>query len=448
MPTVRLREVLPEARPRGGPLDVDHVTDRSGDVREGSVFAAVRGVRADGLNFAGEAVGRGASCVLTDRPLADGLPQCLVPDVREAFGRLVHAVAGRPGERIRVFGVTGTDGKTTACWLLRQILRSSGRRVALSSTVEVCDGRSPRDAVLTTPGPTELARWLSRSVAAGATDAVVEVSSHALDQRRLAGLRLSAAAVTNVRRDHLDYHGTAERYAAAKARIADRLVEGGTLVLGPGSEAVVPHLPSGMTRVDAVPRDGDLPGRHNAENLAVAAAMAASVGVRAPEVPLSLPPGRMERIAARPLVLVDYAHTPAAVAAAVSATLAMTVGRTTVVCGAGGDRDAGKRPLIGEALSAADRIVLTSDNPRSEEPAAIAQAIARGIPAGQADIWTVLDRRTAIFEAIAGAGPEDAVLILGKGHETTQTAGGRSVPFDDREVAWNAIERAPKAASC
>ena len=442
---------------------VEAVTDDSRVVQPGTLFVAIRGRTHDGAAFLADVAIRGAVVAVIDAATAvpAGLPAVRVAEPREAFGRLCQAWAGHPSRAMRTVGVTGTDGKTSTCWMLRTLLQAGGLKVGLSSTVENDDGQSRVSADFTTPPADRLAAQLDAMRRAGCDVAIIELSSQGLDQRRAAGVRLAAAGWTNFGRDHLDDHGCDDAYFAAKARIAGLLDAATPLVVGDDFPAERLHAWANVERQPveikqatvsalSVPT-GDCPAALRSQpfrrNAAVAVALARQLGVDDAAIErglsrLTLPPGRLERFAvatdATPTtVCVDYAHTPAALAAVVDAVRSerreeSAGGRLVVVTGAGGDRDRAKRPLMGAAIAAADRVVLTSDNPRSECPAAIAAQIAEGLHATPHRF--VADRRAAIAEAVADAGPGGFVLVAGKGHETTQTMGDEAHPLSDRAI--------------
>lgn len=467
-------------------MEVKSVCEHSAKVVEGDLFIARTGTRFDGNEFAADAVSRGATGVLCSRPIPSiDVPQCVVPCVAEAFALICHALHGYPAARLPIVGVTGTDGKTTTCWLLRSILSQANgsgpmRAVALSGTIDIDDGIMPRPAAMTTPGPMEIAEWLGRAKSNGVAAAVMELSSHALDQKRAAGLKLDAAVVTNLGRDHLDYHPTEEAYFAAKTAIVDLVRPGGRVVLSPSAaDFVLSHSllddkqvvvcgdhdaatasceilrQSGgglelRLRIGNVCIDVHSPllGRHNAENILAAVVAATHLGaspemIRHGVASVDVVPGRMEAVDASDLpfgVYVDYAHTPKAIETVVRTAQEISTGRVIAVCGAGGNRDVGKRPLMGAALAGADIVILTSDNPRDEDPASICEQIAAGIR-GQSTVETIIDRQVAIDRAVALASDGDVVLVLGKGHEGTQRIGDDVIPFDDRIACADAIER-------
>lgn len=406
---------------------------------------------------------------------------------RDWVGEVAARFHRRPGERLAAIGVTGTNGKTTVTWLLRQLLHSAGMRCGLVGTVTVDDGTKPCPASLTTPGAIELQGTLARMVDAGCRAAAIEVSSHALDQGRVAGIPFTAGVFTNLSGDHLDYHGSMEAYAAAKRRLFEQLPAGSTAIVNAGDAAsagmigaargprirfAVSDVPttsdteiaafvSGMSphgvelRVRSPWGEGEtrlpLVGRHNAEN-AIAAMAAAMVvlGDAAFDAVLeglgsvTPPPGRFEPVpGGQCTVLVDYAHTDDALRRALTALRPLVpAGRRLVaVFGCGGDRDRGKRPRMAEAAcEIADRVVVTSDNPRTEAPEAIIAEILTGVPSGTtARVTTCPDRAAAITEAIAEADEGDIVLIAGKGHEDYQIIGRERRAFDDRRVAAEAV---------
>ena len=475
---MNLGELLPEAELTAD-ADVVRITERHDRVRPGSLFSAIGGRRTDGSRFAAAAVERGAAAILTGHRLPVDAPQAIVSDVRAAHGLACQRLAGDPSHAMAVVGITGTDGKTTTGFFLQQILSAAGAesaepiRCGLIGTVGIYDGRSARPSRYTTPPAEELATTLAAMRTAGCTHAVLELSSQGLEQRRAEGIRLAAAVWTNFARDHLDHHGHEAAYWEAKARIASLLVPGGPLLVGggvphrdrlseradcrliaacgqPADDAWAEMSPTDQRSVqtlrigeDTVRTSMRFAERHDLTNATMAAAAAAALGIGVDRVAESLaglvrPPGRMQALAGlreRHAILVDYAHTPAAVRTVLDA--AAEQGRPlTVVIGAGGDRDAGKRSEMGAACRGADRVVVTSDNPRSEDPAAIADALAAGVPSDRCE--RDLDRASAIRRAIEGLGGGGTVLIAGKGHEATQTVGGRTVPFDDRLAAIDA----------
>jgi UDP-N-acetylmuramoyl-L-alanyl-D-glutamate--2,6-diaminopimelate ligase len=377
---------------------------------------------------------------------------------------------GSPAKHLRVVGVTGTNGKTTTVNILRALLDHPGGSTASIGTLGVLTGRTgdvvPGGLGLTTPGPDELQRVLRTLVDRGVTTVVMEVSSHALDQRRIHGIDLDAAIFTNLTRDHLDYHKTMESYFATKARLISYLKPSGITITN-ADDVVWERLPatprrftyglhggdvratditytnsgsSWILRYAANAAQVDLPliGDFNVSNAVAAAATALALGRPFSEVVAGLSvipqvPGRLEMLASSPTVLRDYAHTPDALQRALGAIRPFARGRIIAVFGAGGDRDSGKRPIMGAiAEREADVVIVTSDNPRTESPAAIIDDVERGMTTGTHE--RIEDRRAAIARAVALAGPDDVVLLAGKGHETYQVIGTEKHPFDEREI--------------
>jgi UDP-N-acetylmuramoyl-L-alanyl-D-glutamate--2,6-diaminopimelate ligase len=472
--------------PADGPL-VTGVTLASGEVRPGDLYAALPGARTHGVRFLDDAVARGAVAVLTDptgRADAErsGLPVCVVADPRAVLGAVASRVHGDPSHRVPVIGITGTNGKTTTSYLVEAGLAAAGHGTGLIGTVQTRT-RLPGGAttaypsVRTTPEAPVLHALLAAMADSGVTAVVMEVSSHALAQGRVGGVRFAAAGFTNLGRDHLDFHGDLESYFRAKAllfdgRAAAEIVDvddehGRRLAARPGVVTVSTRgRPADWTASDVVAADDGgstftltgpdggarparlrLPGSFNVANAVLAVALLAAVGVPVEAALAGLAetvvPGRMEPVdAGQPFVaVVDYAHTPDAVATAVAALRSGISGRLITVLGAGGDRDPGKRPDMGRvAAEGSDVVVVTDDNPRSEDPAAIRAAVlagAREVPG--AEVVEVGDRRAAIAEAVRRARPGDAVLVAGKGHETGQEVAGVVTPFDDREVLREAL---------
>ncbi len=453
------------------------VCSHSGQVTPGGVFVAVPGTAVDGTRFVPEAVARGAVAVVVARDRLVAVPAgvvlAAVDDPREALGVLAAAAYGGEGYP-RLVGITGTNGKTTTSYLVEAILRAAGKRVGVLGTVACRWPGQSLPAAMTTPDTLTLHHLLGQMQQAGVDTAVLEVSSHALHQHRLAGLMVEVGVFTNLSQDHLDYHQTMEEYFAAKARLflhpqhrcqqaainaddpwGQRLLASRpeALSFGLRSEAAmrgrVVHMDlSGMrlemqwggTRWEVT---SPLVGAYNAENLLAAQAAGLLLGLSPEDFPAALAkaqgaPGRLERVP-HPRgvhVFVDYAHTPDALDK-VCATLRTVSGegRLIVVFGCGGDRDASKRPRMGEAVARhADVAVVTSDNPRSEDPQAIINAIMPGLAAAPR-VLREADRRVAIGLALAEARPGDAVLIAGKGHETVQIVGQERLPFSDVVVA-------------
>jgi UDP-N-acetylmuramoyl-L-alanyl-D-glutamate--2,6-diaminopimelate ligase len=476
-------EMLAELRRAGlllsaedGSPEVRAVTSDSRAAAPGSVYVAVRGSQADGHAFAADAVRRGAAALVVETPQRLGVPEAVVTDGRRAAVALGSTWFGHPARKLRLVAVTGTNGKTTTTALVRHLLNGAGTAGSIG-TIGALDGAGesiPSTAgTLTTPGPIDLQATLAALVARGVREVVMEASSHSLDQGRLDGLVFVAGVFTNVTRDHLDYHGTMEAYLAAKLKLAGLLGTQGIAVVNADDPAWRPLddaprrvtfglAPAAQVRATDVQlgargscftlegRFGsalvDLPllGDFNVSNALGAAACALALGSPLSEVVARLGsapqvPGRMERIAERPcVVLRDYAHTPDALERALRALRPLVPGRLIVVFGCGGDRDRGKRPIMGRiAAELADLAIVTSDNPRTEDPDAIIDEVERGM--GAVPHRRLTDRRLAIHAALDAVGPNDAVLLAGKGHETYQVVGTEKLPFDERTIVQAAV---------
>ena len=470
---------LPEAELRGGAdVLVSSLCYRSDDARPGALFFCVPGSASDGHAFAGDAVARGSSAIVVDRWLELDVSQVRVPDVRGAMGPISAAFYGRPADGMTVVGVTGTNGKTTTTYLLEAILREDGRIPGVIGTTGVrVDGRAepfPR----TTPEAPDLHRLVATMADEGVTAIAMEVSSHGLHQHRVDGIRYSVAVFTNLTQDHLDYHPSMREYFLAKSRLftpamSDRAVVNlddrwGRDLVGSGLPTITYGLASdsdvratdvestveGISFLaDGVPIRSALRGSFNVENALAAFAAARSLGIEditAAEAISSVRvvPGRVESVEVGQgfLVLVDYAHTPDSVENVLRAARSLTGGRLIVVFGAGGDRDRVKRPLMGRAATAtADLAVITSDNPRSEDPLEIIADIMPGAEQGGGRFVVEPDRRAAIRLAMEEASPGDVVVIAGKGHEAYQELADRTIPFDDRAVAEDELRSIGKA---
>jgi len=504
---VRLGDLASElghARIAGDPSFADvivtGVRQDSRAVTHGDLFVARRGHSVDGARFIPDAIARGAVAVLADRGVVTApatVPVVEVDDAQRALAVVAASVYGHPTFSLDVVGITGTNGKTTTSLLVRSVIDACGGRCGVVGTL----GYTFEDLVLpathTSPEADDLARVARQMRDRGASHLVMEVSSIAIDAHRVDAVRFRVAAFTNLTQDHLDVHGTMEAYAGAKARLFTEL--------GPSSAAVQIDSETGReiarrfagsgrllrisTRVgasadvaDVAPLaltsdasgtrmrvrtpggelsiDSPLLGAHNAENLLTALAVALLLDLDGAQVAAALGapvvvPGRLERcddpsLGDEVVVLVDYAHTPDALGRALASVRALTTGRVHCVFGCGGDRDAQKRPLMGAVVGrGADRRIVTSDNPRSEDPRAIAAQVVEGLASEQAACEVELDRRRAIAMAVLGAAPGDVVLIAGKGHETYQVVGSAREHFDDREVAREvlATRRARRATA-
>ncbi|MCB9630786.1 MAG: UDP-N-acetylmuramoyl-L-alanyl-D-glutamate--2,6-diaminopimelate ligase [Sandaracinus sp.] len=468
----------------GDDVEVRDVHRDSRRVAEGDLFAAIVGANVDGTSFVPAAKERGAAAVLAER--ATELPTLVVPSVRDALGPVAHTLAGDPTKSLAVVGVTGTNGKTTTTYLIDAALAALGHRPALLGTVASRAGAVAQASSFTTPEADDLARFAKAALDQGLTHLVMEVSSHALAQGRVGGASFAVGAFTNLTQDHLDFHGTMEAYGEAKAtlftdirptrsvihvddafgaKLAARVpgaitvgtADGATLRVTKASFSAAGIEAQLQTPEGALVLRSALVGRHNLENLLVALGCLVALGIPAADALSALQsapaaPGRLEPVAdpRGVTVLVDYAHTPDALANALRSVRPITEGRVIVVFGCGGDRDAGKRPLMGRAAAeGADLVVVTSDNPRTEDPVAIVDAIVPGVLAGgkarlesldgsgSADEGFVVevDREKAIGLALAAARSGDTVLLAGKGHEDYQIVGTQKRDFDDRKVA-------------
>lgn len=474
-----LHPALAAGLPAALPVASLHLDSRT--VTAGGLFVAVPGSHDDGSRYALEAVRRGAVAVVAETAIAGlPVPVLAVPNARAAAACLADRFFGQPSRRLAVVGVTGTNGKTTTAFLIQHILQVAGRRCGMLGTITYDTGSATYPAPLTTPDAVAFQGHLAQMVAAGCDAAAVEVSSHALSQDRVAGTCFAAGVFTNLTRDHLDYHGDMDAYAATKARLFAGLPREADAVLNAadpwhrvmaeaapcalrlygvngGSEPLALQGAIEEARVDgmqvALCSSGEtlhvqvgLTGRHNAENLLAAALTAISLGVPLSVVGEALRdfpgvPGRLERIPAQDgvTVFVDYAHTDDALARVLDVLRPLTGGRLFAVFGCGGDRDRGKRPLMAQAAEArADRVVVTSDNPRTEDPRQIFADIRSGFQRPQ-EVLFEADRAAAIDLAIRQAESGDTVLLAGKGHEDYQILGTRRIHLDDRELARAAL---------
>lgn len=450
-----------------------HATVDSRRVQQGDLFCAIPGFTTDGHDYAPAAVEHGAGALLVERRLPLGVPQLVVSDARIATAHAAARLAGDPTARLAVAGITGTNGKTTTAYLLRHLLESSGRSCGLVGTVEQIVGGQRERGERTTPEAPELQQLFAAMLSAGDEACVMEVSSHAMALHRADAIHWGSVAFTNLSRDHLDFHANVEEYFAAKRELIAAAPERAVLDIDdPHGLQLAREFPQALrvgidaaaglgglrakdlrgdaagTRftVDGIETRVPLPGFFNVRNAVLALALAGRMGVELAEAAAALPsappvPGRMEAIAAGQdfAVFVDYAHTPDALARVLASARALTTGRVLCVFGCGGDRDRGKRPEMGEAASsAADVVIVTSDNPRGEDPQAIIDDILEGV---QGEVVAEPDRRAAIAVALGQARPGDIVVIAGKGHEQGQTSAGRTLPFDDAEVAREILFR-------
>ena len=480
MVEVSIQELLAAVSPHADDAidtSVTGIAYRSDDVRPGDAFFCVPGGVHDGHDYASAAVAAGAAALVVEHLLPElDVPQYVVPSARHALALASAAFWGKPSTAMNVIGITGTNGKTTTTYLLDSILRAAGHETGVIGTVETRIGDTRLSASRTTPESSDLQMLLARMRDEGVSAVSMEVSSHAIDLGRVDGVTFAAVGFTNLTQDHLDYHHTLEEYAAVKKRLftdfaaAAHVIDiddsfgasmarglDGAITVGRGESATVRATEesgtSGGSRFTLVTPQGShvvrlpLAGAFNVSNALLAAGCALSMGIAFETVVSGLEaapqvPGRMERVdAGQPFsVLVDYAHTPDSLDKAIHAVKRVTTGRTIVVFGCGGDRDPAKRELMGAvAGSGADVVVVTSDNPRSEDPATIVRQVVSGLEGSSAIHEVVLDRRGAIARAIALATPGDSVLIAGKGHEDYQIFADKTVHFDDREVAFEEL---------
>ncbi|HEX2722561.1 MAG TPA: UDP-N-acetylmuramoyl-L-alanyl-D-glutamate--2,6-diaminopimelate ligase [Gemmatimonadaceae bacterium] len=453
------------------PESVEGISDDSRHVVAGSLFIAIRGSARDGHDYLPRARDLGAAAALVEDGSRTSLPAIVVREGRKAAAIAAGAAYGDPSRELRMIGITGTNGKSTTAGILRHLLDSPRSRAASIGTLGVLLGTEgevvPGGAELTTPGPVELQRVLRELVDRGVKTVAMEVSSHSLDQRRIDGLTFNAVVFTNLTRDHLDYHETMEAYFAAKARLMEYLEPTGTaainiddshwsalpstrrkILFGVDKRANVRATdvrfsPSGSewTLVhgnESIPVNLPLIGDVNVHNALGAVAVGLTLGASLHELATglgSLPqvPGRLEVIWQRPTVLRDYAHTPDAIERSLAAIRPFTSGRLILVFGCGGDRDRGKRPEMGQAAEAgADLVIITNDNPRTEDPEQILDDIETGMTPGRH--LRITRRKAAIQRALEEAHNGDVVLLAGKGHETYQIVGTVKLPFDEKAI--------------
>jgi UDP-N-acetylmuramoyl-L-alanyl-D-glutamate--2,6-diaminopimelate ligase len=467
---------LRELMGNGPDVEVSSLAYRSSSVTDGALFFCVRGFTSDGHEFARDAVERGAVALVCERPLGSGVPEVIVPDVRAAMPAAAARFYGDPTNELRVVGVTGTNGKTTTAFLVRALLEAAGLQSGLLGTVKSVVGGREELVERTTPEAIDLQATFRRMLDAGDRACAIEVSSHALELGRAEGIHFACRVFTNLTQDHLDFHETMERYYLAKRRLFEapgapsvvnvdddygrRLageIDGATTYaidrdanyratdvrFDPAGSSFTCETPDGPLEIDT-----RLPGLFNVQNALAAIAAARALGVEPEAIRRGLAgadrvPGRFEPVDEGQdfTVLVDYAHTPEALENVLRAARELTTGRLHVVFGAGGDRDRAKRPLMGRAASElADRVIVTSDNPRSEDPEAIVDEVLGGT---SGDAEREVDRRRAIARAVESARRGDVVVIAGKGHEQGQEfEGGRKEPFDDVTVVRDALRSA------
>ena len=494
--TVRaLLEALATAMPREEPpqlpanapaLDVPctGVTHDSRRVQTASVFVALKGAQADGIAFAPQAIAAGAAAIVAERPspAPSSVPWLVVPDARRALAWLAAEFFGHPSREMQVVGITGTNGKTTTSYLTSAVFEAAGVRCGLMGTVTYRIGSSEVAATRTTPEAPDVQGLMRQMVTAGCGACVMEVSSHALALRRVDGMRFAAGVFTNLTRDHLDFHADMEDYFAAKRRLFEMLPTSAPAVVNvddPRGVALADTVRTPITYAINRPADvtpgplafsleglefdartprgvahvrSKLVGKPNVYNILATIGVTAALGLPLGAIERGLRdlqgvPGRFERVSSATddiSVIVDYAHTDDALRNLLETARPLASRRLITVFGAGGDRDRTKRPLMGMvAARLSDVVVITSDNPRGEDPMRIIDEIKRGVSNGsrdRAEVITIVDRRDAILRAVTQASPSDVVLIAGKGHEKYQEIDGRVLPFDDVAVAREALE--------
>jgi UDP-N-acetylmuramoyl-L-alanyl-D-glutamate--2,6-diaminopimelate ligase len=431
----------------GAAVEIRELAYDARSVPRDSLFFCIPGAAADGHDFAPDAVRAGAAAVVVEHPVPVTVPQLVVPKVRDAMPRAAVAFFGDPTAELDVLAVTGTNGKTTTAYLLWSILAAAGKRPALLTNVERRVGDEVREVGLNTPEAIDLQRLFREMLAAGNDTCVMEATSMASAKGRLEGTRFAVLVFTNLTQDHLDFHGTMEDYYESKRRLFAQTKRAVVNVADEFGARLAAEVP-GRIAFDPAGDLGDihvrLGGAFNLANAHAAAAAARAFGVDEGRIKQGIEavdrvPGRFDPVdEGQPFtVLVDYAHTPGALETVLRAARELARGRVICVFGAGGDRDRAKRPLMGKVVSElADVALVTSDNPRSEDPAAIAAEVVDDL-----DLEVELDRRRAIERAVDSAHDGDVVVIAGKGHEHGQEIAGRKIPFDDAEVARDALRR-------
>lgn len=458
------------------------ISANSEEIKPDFVFVAIKGNQADGHDFIKQAIEKGARVIIAQgKPnfnLAQGISWIIVKDARSALAGLATAFYGYPAKKIKVIGITGTNGKTTISYLIESLLKGQGKACAVMGTINYRLKDKITTAKNTTPGPLEIQSFLSEALKEGINYVVMEVSSHALDQQRVAGVEFSYAIFTNLTQDHLDYHGNMDNYFQAKARLFRNLSSQAVSIINlddaygkrlfeltkskvisygfakenqiraedfyfsPEGAKFKLIAPEGKIEIKT-----KLIGSHNVYNILAAVSFALSAGMdlnfcKSSLAHFDLVPGRLEKIPSAKdfSVFVDYAHTPDALKNVITSLRQIAQNRIIVIFGCGGDRDRGKRPQMGKiATELADFVMITSDNPRSEEPMAIIEEILRGVKKDNYQV--ILEREAAIHQALAMAAMGDIVLIAGKGHENYQVIKERTIPFDDRRVVKNYLKK-------
>jgi UDP-N-acetylmuramoyl-L-alanyl-D-glutamate--2,6-diaminopimelate ligase len=475
-------------------VDVTGICADSRNVKPGDLYVAIPGTKVDGLQFVNDAVAKGAVAVLAEKAIGGvSAPVFITPGTRKALSLIAGNFYGNPARDLVMLGVTGTNGKTTTAWLVESIVAAGMTSTGLFGTIAVRWSGTSREPTHTTPDPIELHRTLREMADAGVETVVMEVSSHALMQDRVHGVTFRAAGFTNLSRDHLDFHKDMEAYFQAKRKLFTENLSAGGLAVVNGDDTATMRVYNEMKQLkrqawkfsrlgnaeisaanvemttagikgtlktpagDIAFKSG-LVGAHNLDNILCAAGIALAAGASRKDVQEGIErvtrvPGRMERVEGKGITaLVDYAHTDDALGKALESARGVTKGKVIVVFGCGGDRDTGKRPLMGEAAASADLPIVTSDNPRSEDPDDIIGEIVPGLEksglrrmsaakarTGEKGYLVEADRAAAIALAVSLAKPGDTVLIAGKGHERTQEQGGQKKPFDDLEEARKAL---------
>ena len=447
---------------RSAPVEIGELAYDARAAGPGSLFFCVPGSRRDGHDFAPEAVANGAVALVVERPLELDVPQLVVPSARRAMAPVADEFFGRPSEELQIAGVTGTNGKTTTAFLLYSILAAASRRPGLLGTIESRVGGERRPAIRTTPEAIDLQRAFREILDAGDRSCAMEATSHGSELGRLDRVRFAVLVFTNLSQDHLDFHETMERYFGAKRRLfVESRPPAAINIGGSWGRKLAADRRDALTfgfaddaEIGPAALDGmelKLRGRFNAENALGALAASRLLGIDDDAIARGLEavrgvPGRFESVAeGQPFeVIVDYSHKPEALESVLRTARDLTSGRVICVFGCGGDRDRGKRPLMGRIASElADVAIVTSDNPRSEDPRAIIDEVLAGVTG---DVEVEPERAAAIERAISLADDGDVVLIAGKGHEQGQEFADRTIPFDDREVARDVLRRLGAAA--